>query len=79
MKLPDQVKAVVMDLKELSDDLGALRTPRDEKVLGAELVKIWDAAMHGEENEYTDWATLRNAGIAKRIADEYDLPGEFKE
>lgn len=77
--LPHTVQSVVTDLRDLKHHLDMLRTKMDEKVLGAELAKMWRAALYGEDNEYTDdFGVLRFSSVFKAIADEYNLPGEFK-
>ena len=70
-----RVLDVVVALQSLDEDLQDLR-PREEEALGAELVKMWRAVMHGESADYPE-TTIALAGLVKRVAEEYNLPGDF--
>lgn len=71
-------KEVLDKLIELDDFFNNLTTAQ-ERVAGEELSKVWGTffGKGGYGAPYEDF-TIRVAGVAKAIADEYNLPGDFK-
>lgn len=74
--MTDRVKRALEALFDLKDRIDDLHF-REEREFAKELVKIWQQGMYNEDHGYPD-STMKVAGVARRIADEWDLPGEFK-
>lgn len=69
---------VIETLYELHDQIQRL-TARETKLVGKELVEMWDCGTHGVETANHNDVTLSLGGLAKRVAEEYGFPGTFRD